>query len=140
MIPRVSFHRETQFIAPETDFRARARIFVVPSREGWLRAEFAAPIPEPEEPQTEFVSAEPSAVNENEYVVIGWNDPINLMAYVIHVLQLVFGWDKLEAEGHMLQMHQSGKSILARETMEKAEHYVHQLHKFGLHATMERKE
>ena len=32
----------------------------------------------------------------------------------------------------------SFKSVLARESMERAEHYVHQLHNYSLHATMER--
>ena len=40
----------------------------------------------------------------------------------------------------MLQVHKQGKSVLARESMEKAEFYVHQLQKYSLHATMERDE
>ena len=72
------------------------------------------------------------------YLVICWDDPVNLMDYVTHVFQVVFGWRKEKAQKHMLQVHQEGKSILARETMERAEHYVHELQKFSLHATMER--
>ena len=72
------------------------------------------------------------------YLVICWNDPVNLMDYVTHVFQTVFGWNKQKAEKHMLQVHNQGKSVLTRETMEKAEHYVHQLQKYSLHATMER--
>jgi ATP-dependent Clp protease adaptor protein ClpS len=74
------------------------------------------------------------------YLVICWNDPVNLMDYVTHVFQTVFRWPKARAEQHMLQVHQSGKSLLVRETFEKAEHYVHQLHAYGLHATMEKEE
>ena len=37
----------------------------------------------------------------------------------------------------MLQVHKQGKSVLVRETFEKAEHYVHQLQGYSLHATME---
>jgi ATP-dependent Clp protease adaptor protein ClpS len=74
------------------------------------------------------------------YLVIAWNDPVNLMDYVTHVFQVVFGWSKARAERHMLQVHQTGKSLLVRETFEKAEHYVHQLQGYGLHATMEREE
>ena len=43
-------------------------------------------------------------------------------------------------EFHMLQVHEQGKSVLVRESMEKAEHYVHQLQRYSLHATMERDE
>jgi ATP-dependent Clp protease adaptor protein ClpS len=52
----------------------------------------------------------------------------------------VFGWNRQKAEFHMKQVHNQGKSVLARTTMEKAEHYVHQLQKYTLHATMEREE
>jgi ATP-dependent Clp protease adaptor protein ClpS len=74
---------------------------------------------------------------EPAWLVICWNDPVNLMTYVTHVFQTVFGWNKQKAEHHMLQVHRQGKSVLARTTMEKAEHYVHQLQKYTLHATME---
>jgi ATP-dependent Clp protease adaptor protein ClpS len=74
---------------------------------------------------------------EPGYLVICWNDPVNLMAYVTHVFQKVFGWPRQKAEFHMLQVHEQGKSVLTRESMEKAEHYVHQLQQYTLHATME---
>ena len=74
------------------------------------------------------------------YLVICWNDPINYMDYVTHVFRKVFGWPRKKAEFHMLQVHEQGKSILTRESLEKAEHYVHQLQKHSLHATMERDE
>jgi len=72
------------------------------------------------------------------WVVVCWNDPVNLMTYVTHVFQTVFGWNKPKAEQHMLEVHRQGKSVLTRTTLEKAEHYVHQLQKYTLHATMER--
>lgn len=75
---------------------------------------------------------------EPGYLVVCWNDPVNLMQYVTHVFQKVFGWDRQKAEHHMLQVHEQGKSVLARESLEKAEFYVHQLQKYTLHATMER--
>ena len=75
---------------------------------------------------------------EPGYLVVCWDDPVNLMDYVTHVFQVVFGWPKPKAEHHMLQVHNQGKSVLTRESMERAEHYVHQLQKYTLHATMER--
>lgn len=60
------------------------------------------------------------------------------MDYVTHVFQTVFGWTRQKAEKHMMQVHNQGKSVLAREGIEKAEHYVHQLQKYSLHATLER--
>src|SRR5581483_7806528 len=80
----------------------------------------------------------PKSGLEPGWTVICWNDPVNLMTYVTHVFQTVFGWSRQKAEFHMLQVHEQGKSALIRTTLEKAEHYVHQLHKYTLHATMER--
>ena len=40
----------------------------------------------------------------------------------------------------MMQVHNQGKSVLTRESMERAEHYVHQLQRYSLNATMERDE
>jgi ATP-dependent Clp protease adaptor protein ClpS len=75
---------------------------------------------------------------EPGYLVVCWNDPVNYMGYVTHVFQTVFGWPRKKAEFHMLQVHEQGKSVLVRESLEKAEHYVHQLQKYSLHATMEK--
>jgi ATP-dependent Clp protease adaptor protein ClpS len=72
------------------------------------------------------------------YFVICWDDPVNLMTYVTHVFQVIFGWEKKKAEKHMLEVHEKGKSVLTRESMEKAEFYVHELQKYHLHVTMER--
>ncbi len=82
----------------------------------------------------------PKSTLDPGYLVICWNDPVNYMDYVTHVFQVVFGWARKKAEFHMLQVHEQGKSVLKRESMERAEHYVHQLQKYTLHATMERDE
>ena len=81
---------------------------------------------------------EPRDAQDPGYLVVCWDDPVNLMDYVTHVFQVVFGWPKQKAETHMLQVHNQGKSVLVRESLEKAEHYVHQLHRYSLHATLER--
>lgn len=79
-------------------------------------------------------------VHASGYLVVCWDDPVNLMDYVTRVFRLVFGWSKAKAEQHMLQVHRNGKSVLVRESMERAEHYVHQLQRYNLHATMEREQ
>jgi ATP-dependent Clp protease adaptor protein ClpS len=99
-------------------------------------AETAEPLVLPDVHQDEASETKPSL--EPGYLVICWDDPVNLMDYVTHVFQVVFGWAKAKAEHHMLQVHHQGKSILTRESLERAEHYVHQLQKYGLQATMER--
>lgn len=74
---------------------------------------------------------------EPGYLVICWDDPVNLMEYVTHVFQRVFAWKKEKAEKHMMEVHNNGKSVLVRDGKERAEHYVHELQKYRLHATME---
>jgi ATP-dependent Clp protease adaptor protein ClpS len=95
--------------------------------------ETTVPLVLPEKEQQE----KPKESFEPGYLVICWDDPVNLTDYVTHVFQTVFGWPKQKAEHHMLEVHHKGKSLLTRESLEKAEHYVHQLHKYGLQATME---
>jgi ATP-dependent Clp protease adaptor protein ClpS len=82
----------------------------------------------------------PKSTLEPGYLVICWNDPVNYMDYVTHVFQVVFSWARKKAEFHMLQVHEQGKSVLKRDSLERAEHYVHQLQRYTLHATMERDE
>lgn len=78
--------------------------------------------------------------HDSGYLVICWDDPVNLMDYVTHVFQKVFGWDRAKAQHHMMEVHQQGKSLLTQASMETAEHYVHQLHRYNLQATMEKAE
>lgn len=77
---------------------------------------------------------------EPGFIVVCWNDPVNLMDYVTHVFETVFGWTRQKAEYHMLQVHNQGRSALRRDSLERAEHYVHQLQKYSLQATLERAE
>ena len=69
--------------------------------------------------------------------VIVWNDPINLMTYVVFVFMKVLAFTKEKATKHMLEVHQKGKSIVATETHEKAELYHQQIQAHGLMVTIE---
>jgi ATP-dependent Clp protease adaptor protein ClpS len=70
--------------------------------------------------------------------VIVWDDPINLMTYVVWVFQKLFGWPTEKATKHMLEVHTQGRSIVVSVARETAEHYVTRLHGYGLQATLER--
>ena len=70
--------------------------------------------------------------------VVVHNDPVNLMSYVTMVFQRVFGFPREQAEKHMLEVHQQGRSILWSGMRERAELYVQQLHGYLLLATIER--
>jgi ATP-dependent Clp protease adaptor protein ClpS len=69
--------------------------------------------------------------------VIVWNDPVNLMDYVVYVFKSVLKMNEQDASRHMWEVHQKGKSMVARETREKSELIVHRLRGFGLNATLE---
>ena len=69
--------------------------------------------------------------------VIVWNDPVNLMTYVVFVFMKVLAFPQEKATEHMLQVHRLGKSLVATETREKAELYHQQLQAHGLTVTME---
>ena len=73
---------------------------------------------------------------DRPWVVIVWNDPVNLMIYVTYVLQKLFGYPKAKAEQLMLQVHNEGKAAVATGSREKAEHDVARLQAHGLWATL----
>jgi ATP-dependent Clp protease adaptor protein ClpS len=74
---------------------------------------------------------------EKPWVVIVWNDPINLMSYVTFVFQKLFGYTREKATKLMLDVHYRGKAVVSNGTREKAELDVFRLHEHGLWATMQ---
>ena len=75
--------------------------------------------------------------HDRPWLVIVWNDPINLMSYVTLVLQQLFGYSSAKATKLMLQVHNEGKAAVSTGTREKAELDVSRLHAHGLWATMQ---
>jgi ATP-dependent Clp protease adaptor protein ClpS len=78
------------------------------------------------------------AVPDRPWVVIVWNDPINLMTYVTWVFQKLFGYSRDKATKLMLDVHQKGKAVVSSGPREKAELDVFRLHEHGLWATMQK--
>ncbi len=92
------------------------------------------PLPVPVlEPTTES-----SVGYDRGWNVVVWDDPVNLMSYVVHVFQKLFGFSKEKATHHMLEVHQQGRSVVITEDREQAEHHTSRLHLYGLQATLER--
>ncbi len=73
---------------------------------------------------------------DRPWIVIVWNDPINLMSYVALVLRKLFGYTEARATKLMLQVHNEGKAVVSTGTREKAELDVSRLHAYGLWATL----
>lgn len=74
---------------------------------------------------------------DRPWVVLVWNDPINLMSYVTLVLQQLFGYSKAKATQLMLQVHHEGRAAVSSGTRSEAERDVFRLHEHGLWATMQ---
>jgi ATP-dependent Clp protease adaptor protein ClpS len=72
------------------------------------------------------------------WIALVWNDPVNLMSYVVYVFQKLFGYSREKATRLMLQVHHEGKAVVSSGTREKIEADVARLHAHGLWATMQR--
>ncbi|HWH28056.1 MAG TPA: ATP-dependent Clp protease adapter ClpS [Mycobacteriales bacterium] len=74
---------------------------------------------------------------DRPWVTIVWDDPVNLMSYVTHVLMELFGYPRAEAHRLMLQVHNEGKAVVSSGTREQMERDVTRLHAKGLWATLQ---
>lgn len=75
---------------------------------------------------------------ETPWQVIVYDDPVNLMGYVTFVFRRIFGYSEEKATRLMLEVHETGKSVVWTGSRERAELYVQQLHSHQLQATMSR--
>jgi ATP-dependent Clp protease adaptor protein ClpS len=73
---------------------------------------------------------------DRPWIVIVWNDPINLMSYVVYVFQKLFDYPKEKATKLMLEVHHEGRSVVASGSRERCEFWVSALHGYGLWATL----
>jgi ATP-dependent Clp protease adaptor protein ClpS len=84
----------------------------------------------------------PAAEEETDlarpWQVVVWNDPVNLMSYVVWVFRSLFGYPLEKATRLMLQVHHQGRAVVASGSLEKAELDCYRLHHHGLWATLER--
>jgi ATP-dependent Clp protease adaptor protein ClpS len=87
--------------------------------------------------EVEAPTSDDRRVEDRPWIVIVWNDPINLMSYVTFVLRKLFGYSEPKATKLMLQVHNEGKAVVSSGTREKAELDVARLHGHGLWATLQ---
>jgi ATP-dependent Clp protease adaptor protein ClpS len=80
---------------------------------------------------------EERTVTDKPWIVVVWNDPVNLMSYVVFVFQKLFGYSREKATRLMLEVHYDGRAVVSDGTREKCENDVARLHAHGLWATME---
>ena len=85
----------------------------------------------------EWTELDEAQSTDKPWLVIVWNDPINLMSFVTYVFQKLFGYSKEKATKLMLDVHHKGRAVVSSGTRERAELDVYRLHEHGLWATME---
>jgi ATP-dependent Clp protease adaptor protein ClpS len=76
-------------------------------------------------------------IPDRPWIVLVWNDPINLMSYVVWVFQKLFGYNREKATSLMLDVHHKGRAVVSSGPREKAELDVFRLHEHGLWATLQ---
>ena len=74
---------------------------------------------------------------DRPWIVIVWNDPVNLMSYVTFVLQKLFGYSHERATELMLDVHHKGRAVVSSGAREQMEHDVARLQAAGLWATLQ---
>lgn len=65
-----------------------------------------------------------------------WNDPVNLMSYVVHVFREYFGFTAERAHTLMLAVHHDGHAVVAEGPREQMELHAAAMHDYGLWATV----
>jgi len=81
--------------------------------------------------------AEPRTRRLPMWNVVVWNDPVNLMSYVVWVFRTLLGHSREEATRLMLEVHHRGRAVVASAPREHAELDAYRLHHHGLWATLE---
>jgi len=97
----------------------------------------AGPSPSPSPVEVDEPVDETVTDPDVPWIVLVWNDPINLMTYVSFVFQKLFGYPREKADRLMMQVHQEGRAVVANGPRETCELHVFRLHEHGLWATMQ---
>lgn len=88
----------------------------------------------PEHDVLQDTSAQPA----HPWQTVVWDDPVNLMSYVVRVFRDYFGFTKEKANELMLQVHHDGRAIVAQGPREQMELHVQAMHGYGLWATVDK--
>lgn len=78
----------------------------------------------------------PADAGPGAWQTVVWNDPVNLMSYVVHVFRSYFGFSRAEATRLMLAVHHDGQAVVATGPRELMELHAAVMHEHGLWATV----
>jgi len=73
---------------------------------------------------------------DRPWQTVVWNDPVNLMSYVVRVLRTYFGYSREKATRLMLAVHNEGHAVVAEGPREQMELHAQAMHDYGLWATI----
>lgn len=90
----------------------------------------SVPVKEPEIDDSQDV--------DKTWKVVVWDDPVNLIPYVIWVLRTLFGYSEEKATRLTMQVHNQGRAMVFDGERPAAENACFALHRHGLWATLER--
>ncbi len=88
-------------------------------------------------PDVDVDTTTEDALDVPHHIVV-WDDPINLMAYVVLIFKQVFGMDDATANTRMLEVHEDGRSLVWHGLPADGEPKLLALHQAGLNATLEK--
>ena len=86
--------------------------------------------------RTEDVDLRTTPDPTRPWQTVVWNDPVNLMSYVVHVFREYFGFPRAQAETLMLAVHHEGHAVVAEGAREQMELHARAMHDYGLWATV----
>jgi ATP-dependent Clp protease adaptor protein ClpS len=79
---------------------------------------------------------DPSRAPDVPWQTVVWDDPVNLMSYVVRVFREYFGYSVERATELMLAVHHDGHAIVAQGPREQMELHAQAMHDYGLWATV----
>ena len=82
-------------------------------------------------------AADQSGSAPRAWRVVFLNDAVTRMSYAVMVLRKLFGFDEATAVQHMMEAHESGRSVVWVGVRENAEAYAFSLQQWHLSATIE---
>ncbi|HWI30367.1 MAG TPA: ATP-dependent Clp protease adapter ClpS [Microbacterium sp.] len=88
--------------------------------------------------QTEDPGLDESPDPTRPWETVVWNDPVNLMSYVVRVFREYFGFSAAKANERMLAVHHDGHAVVAEGPREQMELHAQAMHDYGLWATVRR--
>nr|WP_110589098.1 ATP-dependent Clp protease adapter ClpS [Microbacterium suaedae] len=81
-------------------------------------------------------SIDASSHPDTPWQTVVWDDPVNLMSYVVRVFRAYFGYSQDRATQLMLSVHHDGHAVVAEGAREQMELHAQAMHDYGLWATV----